>query len=153
MAANTGLEELYHELGSYLEVRDDRSASATLHSRHSRNMISDVTFELPVPTQSQNRERRIKSAQTFLSRRYRRIHTAICGNAVQRQKILQCDEASVVTVLADCLTPVLAGFPVFTVANLIARIGIKRLCDGNPFTQKSIKQASSSANEDSSSAN
>jgi SulP family sulfate permease len=32
--------------------------------------------------------------------------------------------------------PVIAGFTVFTVANLLARIGVRRLCEGNPFVQR-----------------
>lgn len=64
------------------------------------------------------------------------IHAAICGDPTQRQKILQCDEASIEVVLADCIEPVLVGVPIFTVANLLARIGDKRLCEGNPFAPK-----------------
>jgi hypothetical protein len=138
MKSTPELEGLYDELGWYLESRNHLQYSADYSSIE---MKSTAAPEKSVAEPELQRKQRIKSARTFLARRYRRIHFAICGNAEQRQKILQCDEASVVTVLADCLAPFFTGVPIFTVANLIARVGIKRLCEGNPFAQRSAKKA------------
>mgnify|MGYP001394473974 CR=1 FL=1 len=73
-------------------------------------------------------------AKQALARRYQQMHMALCGNAERRQKILGSDESAVAALVADALMPLAMGFPVLTLSTLIAKIGLRRFCGSNPFT-------------------
>ena len=72
-------------------------------------------------------------AVDHLSRSYGKLRDALCAKRDRRKKILEADETTAVTLIADFLNPLTLGFPVLTLSTLVGRIGIKRLCAGNPF--------------------
>ena len=75
----------------------------------------------------------VTMARHFLSTHYDQIHNSLCSNSEQRKRILACDEATASTLIVDLINPLALGVPVLTLAMLLARIGLTRLCASNPF--------------------
>ncbi len=127
--SENSIQDLLREIGLAIEQRHGRSTASTATSTKELTEFDSVIrhSRLNVPIDP------AKTAQTFLSKKYSRIHRAICRSKRRREKLLVSDEATFVAAVVDILPGLTLGVPIVTLATLLARIGIKRLCDGNPF--------------------
>jgi hypothetical protein len=72
----------------------------------------------------------IDRARRWLRQKLATLHPAICGSEVVKQVLESSDRVALITAVADVIAGLIVGVSPVTVAAILTKLGLKRLCSG-----------------------